>query len=149
MQAYDCYRRNQILESDPEDILLQLLEGAKIRLGQARELWNEGQKIIARERRQQALQIIISLDSTLDRENYTEVVENLDALYGYMIREISNSTRQDDFERLADVEEVLGNLYEGFKDAVAEYKASQQNAGQSATEQGQGERPAERLLGAG
>jgi len=149
MQGYESYRRNQILESDPGDILLQLLEGAKVRLGQARELWNEGQKIIARERRQQALQIIISLDSTLDRENYTEVVENLDALYAYMMREISNSTQQDDFERLVDVEEVLGNLHEGFKDAVAEYKGNQQSASPSVAEQGQGERPAERLIGAG
>lgn len=149
MQAYNRYRRNQILESEPEDILLQLLEGAKVRLGQARELWDEGQRIIARERRQQALQIIISLDSTLDRESYSEVVENLDALYGYMIREISNSTQQDDFERLADVEEVLGNLHQGFKDAVAEYKLSQKQAGPYAVDQDRSEGSAAREIGAG
>ena len=148
MQPYDFYRRKQILEADPEDILLQLLEGAKIRLKQARQLWEEGQKITARERRQHALQIITTLDSTLDRESEAEAVEDLDALYSYMLREITDSTREEDFQRLANVESVLEDIHQGFQDAVSEYKESRKGAVSSAAEQERSNGSAAREIGA-
>lgn len=119
---YTSYQQNQVLEAAPEDILLQLVQGALIKVKQAQELVNKGERIRARERRLKVYEIISYLDGTLDRENGGEIAEELEALYAYLLREITASTREDDFDRLKDVEEVLTTLYEGWKDAVIEYK---------------------------
>lgn len=124
MNPYASYQRTQVLEAAPEDIMLQLVQGAMVRVKQARELWEKGEKIRARERRLRVFDIIAYLDGTLDRENGGQIAEELEALYAYMLREITTSTLKDDFDHLKNVEEVLTTLYQGWKDAVAEYKES-------------------------
>jgi len=125
MNPYASYQQSQVLEASHEDILLQLVHGALIRTKQARELWAQGDKVKARERRLQVFEIISYLDVTLDRENGGEIVEELEALYAYMTREINKASRYDDMEYLAPVEDVLHTLHQGWKDAVTEYKTSQ------------------------
>ncbi len=122
---YNSYQQKQVLEAAPEDILLQLLQGAIVRLKQAQDLFSNEKKGRARERRQRAYAIIAYLDGILDRKNQPEISAELEALYAYMLREISESTRKDDFERLGNVQEVLSTVYEGWKEAVAEYKKEQ------------------------
>ncbi len=122
MNPYASYQQNQILEAPSEDILLQLVQGAMVRAKQARELNDQGRKVQARESRLRCFEIICYLDETLDREDGGEIVEELEALYAFMQREINASTREDDFKRLMNVEEVLSTLYQGWKEAVAEYK---------------------------
>jgi flagellar protein FliS len=119
---YTSYKQNQVENASQEDILLQLVQGALVRIKQARHLWDQDRKREAREKRVRAMDIVVYLDNTLDRENGGEIAEELDALYAYMIREMTAAATKDDFERLAPVQEVLETLYEAWKDAVAEYK---------------------------
>ena len=120
---YSTYQNNFFQNLSQEEIMLKLFEGAIIRIKQAREMHEEGNMILAREKRSAALKIITELDSTLDRENEaTEVVENLDALYGFMIREFNNATLKDDFEKLVPIQEILESLHQGFQDAVQEVR---------------------------
>jgi len=120
---YTVYQSNAVTTIPQEDILLKLLEGAIVRIKQAQELNEQGDKINARGKRQRALEIVTELDSSLDRENEaTDIVENLDALYSFMIREFNNATLKDDFERLQPIQEVLESLYQGFQDAAQEFK---------------------------
>lgn len=121
MNAYTAFKRNEFESASPETIMLKLLEGAILRLKQARQEHSDGEVLLARELRSQALAIIVELDNTLNRENgEAQIVEQLDGLYAYMIREINTSTAKDDFERLASVIDCLHTLYEGFEDAVAQ-----------------------------
>ena len=120
---YAMYQSNAISALSQEDILLQLLEGAIVRIKQARQLSQEGDKAKAREKRTSALNIVTELDSTLDRKNEAQdVVENLEALYAFMISEINQSALEDDLEKLSPVQEVLQDLYQGFQVAVQEEK---------------------------
>lgn len=123
MNPYTSYQQNQILESSVEDILLQLVQGALVRAKQAQYLWNNEEKTRARERCLQCMNIVCYLDETLDRENGGPIVEELEALYAYMIREITRATLQDNMNNLTPVQDVLHTLYQGWKDAVDEYKA--------------------------
>jgi len=138
MDPYSFYKQNQVASASREDIMLQLVQGALIRIKGARDKWSEGERIRARELRVQAHEIISYLNETLDFENGGELAEELDALYAFMIREITESSRQDDCEILQPVQEILESLYEGWKEAVEEYKKMKNDAngqsGQSAYE---------------
>ncbi len=122
MYQYNPYQKSQVMEAQPEDILVQLMEAAVIRLKQAREQWAEGNKERAREKRSQVFDIISYLDITLDMENGGKLAEELDALYAYMLNEITKCSLRDDFELLKDVQEIMSTLLKGWKDAAAEYK---------------------------
>jgi flagellar protein FliS len=123
MNVYSAYRKNSIESASKEEIMLMLMEGAILRLKSAQQSWDDDEKTKARELRSQALAIITELDNTLDRANGdTALVEELDALYGFMIRELNRATAKDDFGKLQAVEETMESLYQGFKDAVAASK---------------------------
>ena len=127
MQAYQrSYQKYTVQSSSPEDIMLQLMEGGVSRLNRARACWTDGEETRARELRSQALAIITELDSSLDRENGPkDVVDELEALYAYMEREIAASAPKDDFDRLQPVQEVFESIHRAFEAATAEYKQDQ------------------------
>lgn len=125
MYPYESYQKTQIMEAAPEDLILQLYQGAIVRIKQAQDLWSRGEEDAARQKRLQAMDIVCYLDETLDREASGDVIEELEALYAYMIREFTASIRHDDFESLTAVEDILQTLYQGWKDAVAEVKSAQ------------------------
>jgi len=136
MNPYASYAKNQVENASQEEIMLQLYQGAIVRLRQARELWAEGERVRAMERRSQAQEIISYLDNTLDMENGGEIAEQLDALYAFMIREINTSTSQYDFERLQTVEELLESMLEGWKDVVQEYRQNKAAEKNGSTDEG-------------
>ena len=130
MNAYTAFKRNELESASPETIMLKLFEGAIIRLKQARHEYSDGEVLLARELRSQALAIVTELDNSLDRENGDPgLVEQLDGLYAYMIREVNTSTAKDDFDRLGSVIDCLHTLYEGFEDAVAQVTSGAVNKG--------------------
>lgn len=134
MDPYSFYKKNQVENAPAEDIMLQLVEGALIRIKGARDKWSQGERIRARELRVQAHEIISYLNETLDFENGGDLAFELDALYAYMLREIVESSRHDDCELLQPVQELLETLYEGWKDAVEQYKKERAGAGQAGME---------------
>lgn len=131
---YSFYKQNQIANATQEELMLQLLQGALIRVKGAREMWHKGEKVRAMEMRSRAQDIICYLDETLDFENGGDMAYELDALYAFMNREILRSARERDFEILANVEDVLNDLYVGFRDAVEEYKKAKTGAAEAAVE---------------
>lgn len=123
MNAYAAYRKNSIENASREDILLMLFEGALVRVKRAMKEWSEGNHARAKELRAQAMAIVLELDNTLDRLNgEASLVEELDSLYGYMIREFNACIRKNDFNSLQGIQIVLEKLYEGFQIAVPDYK---------------------------
>mgnify|MGYP006277987029 CR=1 FL=1 len=140
MYAYNPYQQSQLQNVSQEDILIQLMEGAIIRLKQAQDHSRKGEeaesrdvylkeKSLARSLRNKAYDIISYLNDTLDPKADAELVDSLQSLYGYMLREITSSNRNDDFSQLDPVIDVLSTLFDGWKDAVAEYKKIK-NSGQ-------------------
>jgi flagellar protein FliS len=129
MNPYASYQQTSIANIPREDLLLKLFEGALLRIKQAREEWASGSAKRARDLRTQVVNIVTELDSTLDRENGDpSLVEELDSLYGYMIRELNACTREDNFDRLNSIQTVLENLYDGFESAAKAYKKQYSNA---------------------
>jgi len=123
--SLNAYRKTQVENAAPGELLLQLMEAAIRHAKQARVNGTAGETVPAREHALKTLDIVMELDNTLDRENGGEVVEDLEALYAFLEREIGDAQIKAEFERFADVEEILQNLYQGWKDAVAQAQNSE------------------------
>ena len=118
-----AYQKSSIESASREDILLKLYEGGIRFLQQAQKLWKQGEKARARDYRSRAMAIITELHATLDREKGDkELVQQLEELYAFMIKEMARIGVEDDFDGLKDIEEIMQKLYEGFKEAAKEFK---------------------------
>ncbi len=124
MKAFlSAYQKGDIETTSREQLLLKLLEGGIFFLKQARELAKKGNKAKAREFRSRAMAIITELDNTLDREKGNkEIVEQLDSLYAFMIKEMNRMVIKDEFEGLKNIEEIMEKLLEGFQEAAKQLK---------------------------
>ena len=123
------YKKSAVETLPREDLLVKLMESGILYLKEAQKKYKENEITRARELRLKAAEILMELDSTLDRDNkdkqVREIVEQLDALYGFMLKEMNESVISDDFDRLKNIEEVWEKIYEGFKEAAKIYKQMQ------------------------
>lgn len=119
MNAYmGQYKNNQILTASPEQILIMLYDGAIRFCRQAMNAMDEGQKTLQGEKIDRAMAIICEFSNTLDHGVGGEIAENLDALYGFMTRELIRANLQNDRKALETVESLLGDLRETWAEAI-------------------------------
>jgi flagellar protein FliS len=103
-----------------EEILLMLYEGALISLKIARRGIREKNPKLKGEKISKVLAILTELDCALDRENGGDLADKMAALYRYMMNRLTTANIRNDPEALEEVEQLLGELYEGFKGAAAQ-----------------------------
>ena len=99
-----------------EEILLMLYEGALISLRIARRGIREKNPQLKGEKISKVLAILTELDCALDREKGGELAENMAGIYRYLINRLTTANIKNDPEALEEVERLLGELYEGFKE---------------------------------
>jgi flagellar protein FliS len=124
MKANTLYQQTQLNDARPEDILLRLMEGAIRNVRAAQSKWDEHHQGPAREHLIRTLDIVMELDSSLDRNREEELVEQLDALYAFMIRELTEVNQTGEIQRLASVQNILETLYQGWREAAGQVQAS-------------------------
>lgn len=115
---YDKYLETEVLTADPLKLVTLLYRAAIEAVGEARrhlavgEIRERSRKIV------KAWKILQELRGSLDQERGGEISRSLEALYVYMQGRLleANATQQD--APLADVEGLLGTLFEGWR-AVA------------------------------
>ncbi len=118
MNAYSQYQQNQILSASPEQILLMLYDGAIRFTRQAMYGLEEANLSIFHHGIQKALAIVSEFSNSLDREIGGEIADNLDALYHFMIRELTQANLQKDLQKLQVVEKLLVDLRTTWGEAV-------------------------------
>ena len=103
-----------------EKILLMAYEGALTSVGIARRGIEENNPKLKGENISKVLAILTELDCALDRERGGDMAENLAGIYGYIMNRLSTANIKNDPEALEEVERLLSELYEGFKEAAAQ-----------------------------
>ena len=117
------YQQNQIQTASKEQILIMLYDGAIRFVGQARRTENH---VDRPEPISRAMAIIVELSNTLDREIGGEMAENLDALYHFMLHNLTQANLKKDVEPLEIVEKLLRDLRETWAEAIELVKGEQQ-----------------------
>lgn len=115
---YNQYQNNQVTTASPEQLLIMMYDGAIRFVRQAAEAMAAGERVRKLESISKAIGIVSELANTLDHEVGGEIAENLDALYHFMIRELTQANLKNDADKLRVVEELLSGLRETWVQAI-------------------------------
>lgn len=126
--GFNKYMSTQVTTASPEQILIQLYGGAIRFVRQAQESMATGERVRKLEGISRAMAIISELANTLDHEIGGEIAENLDALYHFMIRELTQANLDNDAKKLKVVEELLTDLRETWIEAIEIARKEKQQA---------------------
>ncbi len=119
MNAYmSQYRNNQILTANPEQILIMLYDGAIRFCCQAMQALDAGDKLVLSEKVSRAMAIVCEFSNTLDHEVGGQIATDLDALYSFMVRELTRANLQGDRKGLETVHDLLAELREAWVEAA-------------------------------
>lgn len=118
MNAYSQYYENQVLSASPEQILLMLYDGAIRFTRQAIYGLEEENLTLFHHGIRKSMAIITEFANSLDHTIGGEIAENLDALYDFMIRELTQANLHRDIEKLRGVDRLLVDLRATWGEAV-------------------------------
>ncbi|MBV7298542.1 flagellar export chaperone FliS [Enterovibrio paralichthyis] len=112
---------SQLSAASPHKVIQMLMAGAIERLIQGKAAMLQGDIPMKGERLGKALDIIISLRSCLSMDDGGEIASNLDALYDFMIRQISEANRDNLDAPIDDVIDILREIKSAWDQIPAEY----------------------------
>jgi len=118
MNAYSQYQQNQIFSASPEQILLMLYDGAIRFTRQAICGLEEENLTVFHHGIKKSMAIITEFSNSIDHAIGGEIGENLDALYNFMIRELTLANLHKDIEKLRVVDRLLVDLRATWGEAV-------------------------------
>ena len=118
-EEYSPYLRNQIFTASPEQILIMLYDGALSFTRQAIHGAEENNLEMMTHGIRRAMAIITEFSNTLNHEIGGGIAENLDALYTFMVRQLTLANLRRDVEKLRSVETILLNLRTAWAEAIA------------------------------
>ena len=119
MKGIKTYKENSVSVSSNEELVLRLFEKAIVSLWEAHGFLAGDDKRSAVQPMQLSRKIFSELLACLDHEEGGELTGNLHSLYLWIIREISRSGFDGDYERLEKAIDVAQNIYDGFKEAFS------------------------------
>lgn len=120
------YRQNQVQTASREQILIMLYDGAIRFVAQARLAIEKGNRGGEIEPIKRAMAIVSELSNSLDHSIGGEIAENLDALYHFMIRSLTQANIKKEVEPLGVVENLLRDLRATWVEAIEIAKREEQ-----------------------
>ena len=119
MNAYmNNYHQNQIDTASREQILIMLYDGAIRFTRQAVYAIEAGDLPGKSHGIQKAIAIIAEVRNTLDHSIGGEIAANLDSLYEFMIRSLTEANIKNEIQPLQVVDGLLSDLRETWKEAI-------------------------------
>ncbi len=111
--------QSQISDASPHRLIQMLMEGGLTRLAQARGAMERDELAVKGEMIGKAIGILGGLRAGLNLDEGGELAQNLDDLYDYMARRLSEANLKNSVEPLDEVAGLLRNVKAGW-DAIAQ-----------------------------
>ena len=109
-------------QATPHKLIEMLFRGAKDALAQAMGAIERKNFEVKSTKISKAAEIILNLQTYLDREQGGEVADNLNELYTYMAKVLIDANRTNDVEKLREVSTLLDTLAGGWASMPEEVK---------------------------
>ena len=104
-----------VSSADPNQLVLMLMDGAIQRMAQAKTLMKQGNIKKKIEVMTRSVEIVDSLRSSLNFEQGGPLVENLEALYDYITRELVMANSRNDTDKLDELSALLNEVRGAWK----------------------------------
>lgn len=111
-----------VATASPHKLIQMLFDGALDALAQSKGAIERKDIELRTQRLNKATGIVLGLRDSLDIEKGGEVAENLDALYDYIIRGITQANREDDADKVQELMNLLLEVKMGWEQMPEEYK---------------------------
>lgn len=120
MNTYNMnqYQQNQVSTASPEQILLMLYDGAIRFTRRAIAGIEDNNPEMKLSGVSKAMAIIAEFSNSLNHDIGGQIAEDLDALYNFMMRELTSANLNNDLEKLKNVETLLMDLRLTWGEAV-------------------------------
>jgi flagellar protein FliS len=105
---------SEIAVASPHRIIQMMFEGALQRIAQAKYAIQQKNPAQKGENIGKAISIIAGLSGSLNMDAGADVSANLDSLYEYMLRRLSEANVANDIEMLEEVSTLLRTIKEGW-----------------------------------
>ena len=105
---------SEVAEASSNRLITMLLDGALVRIAQAKGHMERGNKQRQGEVIGKVIDIVASLDSYLDHEKGGEISKNLESLYDYVVRRLFHANLKSDIGALEESEILLGEIRTGW-----------------------------------
>lgn len=125
--ALNAYANTQahssVFDASPHKLIALLLENAQTRLVQTKLTMESGDLAKRGELISKLIDIVSTLQASLDMEKGAAVARNLDALYDYMVRRLLEANRTNNPAIIDEVHGLIGEIKSGW-DGIADQVAS-------------------------
>ncbi|MCL4142634.1 UNVERIFIED_CONTAM: hypothetical protein GTU68_055313 [Idotea baltica] len=112
---------SQLSAASPHKVIQMLMAGAIERLIQGKAAMQQGNIAVKGERLGKALDIVISLRTCLSMDDGGDIASNLDSLYDFMIRQISQANQNNEPQSIDDVVEMLREIKSAWDQIPVEF----------------------------
>ena len=109
-------------EATPHKLIDMLLKGAKDALAQAMGAIERNDFEAKSKKISKATEIILNLQTYLDKDKGGEVADNLNELYTYMATSLIDANRLNDASKVREVAGLLETVFDGWRSMPDEYK---------------------------
>ena len=109
-------------EATPHKLIEMLFKGAKDALAQAMGAIERNDFEAKSKKISKATEIILNLQTYLDKDKGGEVADNLNELYTYMANLLIDANRLNDIEKLREVSGLLDTVADGWASMPGEFK---------------------------
>jgi len=117
--------QTEVMEADPHKLIQLLLEGSLTRLAMAKSFIEQGEVEKKNEKIGQVVEILGSLQESLDHERGGDISMNLERLYDYMTRRLFEANRLNDNDIITEVMGLLLEIktgWEGIRESYEDLK---------------------------
>ncbi len=115
-----------VMSASPHQLIVMLFDGALSALVRAKLFMEQGAIPEKGKALSHAINIIDSgLKTALDTSEEDELTTNLIALYEYMVRRLLHANLRNDIAAIEEVERLLGNIADAWKQAKPNYQSIQ------------------------
>jgi len=125
------YQNTNIQTASPEKILIMLYDGAIRFCRQAMTAMDNGNREVQNEKIVRTMAIVSEFATSLDHEIGGKIAEDLDALYMFMIRELTRANIEKDRKALETVDGLLSGLRDTWVEAAEIYSREKHAPGQN------------------
>ncbi|MGL5335232.1 MAG: flagellar export chaperone FliS [Enterovibrio sp.] len=115
---------SQLTEASPHKVIQMLMAGAIERLIQAKIAIEQNNIPLKGEKIGKALDIVVNLRACLSMEDGGEIAQNLDALYDYIIRQVSLANLENNTLLLDEAVVILREIKTAWEQIPEKYRNS-------------------------